>query len=387
MNPIQIPEALRDLNAVYSAAGHRLWLVGGFVRDHVRGIAPKDVDLATTATPDEQVIICNAAGIRWIGTGLQHGTLTVLAGGEPYEITTLRTDVETDGRHATVAYTRDLLTDLERRDLTMNALAIPLSNPDEIIDPFGGVEDALAGRVRFVGDAGRRIREDYLRILRWLRFKGRFQSDIDDGADDLEAIAENAQGLSMISVERVWSEISRILSGGRPAGIIDLMETTCVLRVLGLPSTSEQATSQIAKMRQHTNDPAALLAAWLGPIASDVANQWKMSNLERDTIRFVSTRMALPNYGLADAKFDLVDGYDRRLIEVVLKTRSNDKALRELALWEAPDFPVQGRDLVAAGMAPGKTVGETLKRMREAWIASDYALTREELMIEVGASS
>lgn len=380
MNPINIAPELRDLHAVYVAAGHEMWLVGGFVRDYVRGITPKDVDLATTATPDEQIELLNVAGIKWFGTGLQHGTLTVLAGDEAYEITTLRTDVETDGRHATVAYTRDLLTDLERRDLTMNALAISLSDEDKIIDPFGGVYDALTGRVRFVGDAGRRIREDYLRILRWFRFKGRFQSNINDGKSDMEAIRDNADGLSIISVERVWSEISRILAGARPAGIIDLMDLTGVLRVLRLPSGIERPTNVLVDMRPHSDDPAALLAGWLGPVASEVANRWKMSNIERDTVRFVADRLGRQSYTLADAKLDLVNDIERRLVEIVLKTKGRSDILRELVIWETPIFPVQGRDLLDAGMAPGREVGAALRQMREQWIESNYTLGREALI-------
>lgn len=379
MNPIQIPQELRDLEAAYSARGHRMWLVGGCVRDHVRGVSAKDVDIATTATPDEQVAICDEAGFRWFGTGLQHGTLTVLAGGEAYEITTLRTDVETDGRHATVAFTRDLATDLERRDLTFNAIAMTFDG--EVTDLFGGVEDAKAGRVRFVGDAGTRIREDFLRILRWFRFKGRFQSEITEGGDDLAAITGNVGGLSVISVERVWSEISRILAGGRPAGIIDLMEQAGVLTVLGLPSTRERATDALAEMRRHTDDPAALLVAWLGPWAGEFAGRWKLSNAERETVRFLGARLQQDAYGIADAKFDLVDGIERRLVEIVLKTRFSDKALRELVAWDTPTFPVAGRDLLNAGHPAGKSMGERLRRMKTAWIESDYTMDKDGLMV------
>ena len=143
--PITVPAELHALEAVYAKAGHKLWLVGGCVRDHIMGLTPKDIDLATTATPDEQIALCDAAGYRWFGTGLQHGTITVLAGGEPYEITTLRTDVSCDGRHAEVEWASDIVVDLERRDLTINAIAMTLAG--EVIDPFGGVEDSGAARV------------------------------------------------------------------------------------------------------------------------------------------------------------------------------------------------------------------------------------------------
>lgn len=373
IDPIAVPAELAELELVYKAAGHRLYLVGGVVRDHILKLDSKDTDLATDATPDEQIALLEAAGYRWFGTGLQHGTITMLAGGEAYEITTFRTDVETDGRHAVVAYTRDLPTDLARRDLTFNAIAMTLSG--EIVDPFGGVEDALAKRVRFVGVADERIREDYLRIMRWFRFLGRFGADLDTETVDAVAVRDNAAGLARISVERIWSEMQRILSGPRPAGIVDMMKALGVLDVLSLKGDADR----LADMRAITPDPLLLLAAWLGTDAQKVANVWNMSNAERDAVRFSSDRLS-GTYDLTQAKLDLVDRIDPKWVDAVLRLQGRRDAVRTLSHWEVPAFPVTGQDLVDAGMAPGKAVGVRMKAMRAKWIASDYAMTMDELM-------
>jgi tRNA nucleotidyltransferase/poly(A) polymerase len=368
-----ITDDLRTLEAAYAAAGHQFWLVGGWTRDQVLGLESKDVDIATSATPEEQVEICERAGFRWFGTGLKHGTLTILAGGEPYEITSFRTDVETDGRHATVAYSRDLLVDLARRDLTINAIAQSLDG--EVVDPFGGVADALAGRVRFVGEASDRIREDYLRILRWFRFVGRFASTIVEDGPEAKAIAANAQGLSRISVERVWSETRRILSGRQADRVVMLMADLGVLDVLGI---ARHDAARLAAAADHTDDPAVLLAAWLGEDAVEVADRWKASGDERATVVFAAPRIVRP-YGRDEARLDLVDGAAVAVVAAILRTQGLHEVADEIEAWTVPVFPVKGRDLLDDGMKPGPAVGEAIRRMREAWVASDYVLDADEL--------
>jgi len=173
--------ALWCLRDAFRAQGFDLKLVGGCVRDLMLGLTPKDVDLHTDATPDECVLIYQAEGVRFEETGLSHGTISVIFDHVAYEITSLRTDTETDGRHAVVSYTRDWHTDLRRRDFRFNAMS--MSFEGDILDPFGGQADLEAGVVRFVGDAETRIKEDYLRILRWFRFRGRFGMQMDAAAE------------------------------------------------------------------------------------------------------------------------------------------------------------------------------------------------------------
>lgn len=374
IEPIRIPEALATLGRLYESAGHEIWLVGGCVRDHVLDLPSKDIDLATSATPEEQVALYEANGYHWIGTGLQHGTITVIAGGEPYEITTFRTDVETDGRHALIQYSKDLEVDLARRDLRFNAIAMAFDG--RVVDPYDGIGDARAGKVRFVGEPGERIREDYLRIMRWFRFLGRFGETLDRASPDAEAVRENAAGMSRISVERVWSEMQRILQGPRPGGIVDMMWDLGVLSALDIPRGDADG---LANARRHTDNPALLLAVWLGTDAPAVARAWKTSNAEQEAVAFAANRLT-SDYTLEAAKLDMVDGVPTIWVDKVLRIQGNNGAIRALIDWTVPTFPVAGRDLVQAGMPAGKEIGERLRMLRAAWIASDYTLEQGQLV-------
>jgi poly(A) polymerase len=200
-----------------AGAGYEARAVGGAVRNTLMGLPAGDVDLATTAKPEETLKACESAGLKCVPTGLTHGTVTVLAGGSAYEVTTLREDVETFGRHATVAFTADWVADARRRDFTMNALYCAADGT--VSDPLGGWPDLVARRVRFVGDPAERIREDYLRILRFFRFQAEVGKGAPDGAA-LAACVRERQGLAKLSAERVRSELIKLLSAADPlAGV------------------------------------------------------------------------------------------------------------------------------------------------------------------------
>jgi tRNA nucleotidyltransferase/poly(A) polymerase len=377
--PLAVPDDLREIDDVYVAGGHRSWLVGGCVRDAIMGGKPKDMDAATTAKPLEQIAMCNAAGLKWFGTGIKHGTLTVLGRttGEPYEITTLRTDLECDGRHAEVAWTDDVEVDLGRRDLSVNAIAMTMRG--EIVDPFGGVQDCLDRRIRFVGDAATRIAEDHLRILRWFRFLGRFGPDATFDDEDVRAIARNAKLLQGISVERIWSEMQRILVGEDPARVVRLMRKTGVLGVLGLREDDEDV---LTRARAASSDPAFIMAAWQKDHATDRMVAWKTSRAEQDAVGFALPRFRR-NYAMGNAMVDLVDGADRTAVVSLLRMRddpSSRRALRVLDAWTVPVFPVGGDDLIAAGMKPGVEMGRALNGMKASWIASGFTLTKEQML-------
>lgn len=379
---IEPTEGLLALERLYAARGHELVFVGGCVRDATLGLAWKDVDLATSATPDEQIEIYRGAGIRYFETGLQHGTITVIVDGETYEITTYRTDVETDGRHATVAYTRELAVDLERRDLTMNAMAMRFDGT--VVDPFGGREDALAGVVRFVGDADARLREDYLRILRWFRFLGRFSpaGGVSPEREALRAVTANAAGLKRISVERIWSETARILTGPNAIPVTHVMISTGVAAAIGLPAGNDQMLRTAA---HYGMDPATTLAAYLADRADPeaavlISRRWKMSNEERQRVAFVSRTLIEDGYDLARARRDVVDGKPAAMVADVLRLRMRPDDADALLAWEVPTFPVTGADLKASGMTQGVALGNAMRRMREDWIASGYALGRDDLL-------
>ena len=225
------PELLKLSNAI-SERGYDVRIVGGAVRDLLLGKAPKDVDLSTNATPEQMMEVFNADGIRFIETGLQHGTLTVHINKRDFEVTTLRTDTETDGRHAKVTFTHDWRVDAERRDLTINAMSLGLDG--DLYDYFGGREDLTNRIVRFVGNPRLRIEEDYLRILRYFRFYGKIaeQPDKHDQAT-LDIIRDTAEGLRRIAVERVWVEVAKILTGNYAASLLQLMDELTVSKCIG----------------------------------------------------------------------------------------------------------------------------------------------------------
>jgi poly(A) polymerase len=216
------------LCAALEAAGHRALLVGGCVRDALLGEPVGDVDLTTDATPDAVTRIAEAAGFRTVPTGIDHGTVTVIAEGRPHEVTTFRRDVETDGRRAVVAFSTEIAEDAARRDLTMNALYADRSGT--VIDPLGGLADTLSRHVRFVGDPETRIREDYLRILRFFRFHAAY-GDPGGGidADGLAACAALAEGLDGISRERIHAELRKLLAARDPAPAVAAMAQSGVL--------------------------------------------------------------------------------------------------------------------------------------------------------------
>jgi tRNA nucleotidyltransferase (CCA-adding enzyme) len=377
-NILDIPSALVDLKAKYTQAGYELWFVGGCVRDSLMGVTPKDIDLTTSATPDEQIALYREHGLHYIATGLQHGTMTVVLDRIPYEITTYRIDAETDGRHATVVYTRDLREDLQRRDLTINAIAMGFDG--EIFDPFNGARDIENNRVVFVGNAEDRMREDYLRILRWFRFYGRFGAgrNIEAYAETVPAIVANLEGLRQISVERIWAEVGKIIAGPHALEVLDLMQYTGVAKVIGLPVEGNNIFLNTA--RGASRNPAFLMAAYYGPKVLDIATAWKWSNQERRAARFLIERNWF-TYKLADAKRDVFLKQDQRewaSSYLRMKKRNDDAAL--LDTWVVPTFPVTGQDLMARGVPQGPELGIAIEALKERWIASDYTLSKADML-------
>lgn len=362
---------LRNLRAIFVSRGFDLWVVGGACRDTMLGLDPKDIDLATSATPDEQVAIYSENDIRYIATGLQHGTLTVVLD-QPYEITSLRTETDHDGRHATVAYTRDLSEDLGRRDLTINAMA--LSFDGEIIDPFGGAADLAASRVRFVGVAEERMNEDYLRILRFFRFHARFAGEAPIDQDAVEAIRQTRQGLGMISVERIWSEMSRIISGPAAIPTLRQMIDMALFEIIQMPYGRFDDLS--LAIDAGITDSAALMGCFLSEDqATGLAQMWKWSKAEKDRAVFMArnTSMAVSNDTLRSM---LVDNVARDWVVDL----SRFYGLEDVSDWQAPVFPITGADLIANGVTPGPAMGTILQTMRRQWKDSDYVLSREELL-------
>jgi poly(A) polymerase len=388
--------------AALTADGDEVRLVGGSVRDAVLGEPMDgDLDLATPATPDVVSALARRAGLKVVPTGIAHGTVTVVADGRPYEVTTLRRDVATDGRRAEVAFGSDWVEDARRRDFTMNAMSL---SPDGTLhDPVGGYRDCLARRVRFIGVADERIREDYLRILRFFRFHARFGASEPD-AEGMHAVARNLDGLPRLSAERIAQEMRKLLVAARAAETLGAMAECGVLdRVLaGVPRLVRFARFvAICRATGWRIEAAPALTALSAFVAEDVerlAARLKLSGAERERMAAAEaaargvTAAGAAAAGDRDARVLLYrlgadawrDGV--RLAWADTGADADDNAWRKLLAlpdrWTPPRFPLAGRDLLATGVPPGPEIGRRLAELEARWIASDFALTKVELLAE-----
>jgi len=379
------------------AGGAEVRFVGGCVRDAVAGRPIADIDLATDAPPGRVVELLEAARLKAIPTGIEHGTVTAISAGRPYEVTTLRHDVETDGRRAVVAFTDDWEADAARRDFTMNALSL---EPDgRLHDPFGGVADLRAGRVRFVGDARQRIAEDVLRLLRFFRFFAHYGSPPPD-ADALTACREMAHLLPRLSAERIRVELLKLLAAPDPAAVITLMRDEGVLDHFLAQATAVERLARLAAIESALglNDPLRRLAAVLqadGATARHLAQGLRLSNAERDRLVAMAEpelepspefdgaarRRALYRVGAATwADLVLLAWVDRG-------GGRDDSGWRGLLSaadgWSRPKFPLSGGDVKRLGVAEGEAVGALLRAVEAWWIASDFAAGRDACLAEL----
>ncbi len=360
-------------------------LVGGVVRDTLLGRPVADIDLATPLLPDSVITALRDARIRVVPTGLDHGTVTAVVDGHGFEITTLRRDVETDGRHAVVAFTTDWRTDASRRDFTINAMS--MTRDGAVFDYFGGVSDLRAGIVRFVGDAATRIAEDYLRILRFFRFFARYGRTEPDAAT-LSAIHAGVPGLLRLSAERVWRELTKILSAPDPRRAIILMEAAGVIAAVVPEGADAARVIQLIEAGAPA-DAGLRMAALLTGDPVTFADRLKLSGPERD--RLLALRHdAVPAPGSDDASLRraLADTEPGVLIDrswLVGGSSPGWAVLRDrIAATPRPVFPLGGRDVVAIGVPPGPAVGTLLRDVRAWWLErgcmDDLVACRRKLM-------
>jgi poly(A) polymerase len=362
------PELARLVAAL--GAGNARW-VGGAVRDTLIECQVHDIDAATPLLPNEVIDRLEAAGIRTIPTGIDHGTVTAIIEGGNVEITTLRKDVSTDGRRATVDFASDWREDAARRDFTINALyADPVSL--EVFDYFGGVDDLAQGRVRFIGDARERIREDYLRILRYFRFQARFGSRLDATAE--EACAELAPSLKGLSRERVGWELQNLLALPDPSATVARMHALGVLQVV-LPDTGEQEIDKLGALVEAERaaaiapDPMRRMAALLPaapPVAEAVAARLRLSRKQRQRLACAAAR-------------DMRDGENPRALAYTFGTDcAVDRLLltggdaRAIVDWDRPRFPLKGGEIVARGVAAGPEVAAIMRRIEQRWVEEGF---------------
>lgn len=345
--------------------------VGGAVRDALLGLPVHDVDCATLLLPDAVIAACAAAGIRTVPTGIEHGTVTAILEDGPVEITTLRRDVATDGRRATIAFANDWREDAARRDFTINALyADPVTL--EIADYFGGMDDLAARRVRFIGRAADRIAEDHLRILRYYRFQARFGAALDDEAE--AACARFAHTLKGLSRERVASELLALLAHPDPHATIMRMQTHGVLGVI-LPEAQGEQLGALARLIAHEDaqgfspDPLRRLAALVpaSPQTADgVAARLRLSRTQR--ARLVSAAARETDDTAEPRALAYRIGKDRA-IDRLLLTGADTSLLAE---WEPPVFPLRGGEIVERGIAAGPDIARILKSVEARWVAESF---------------
>jgi poly(A) polymerase len=346
--------------------------VGGAVRDDLLGLPVSDVDLATRIEPHEAVRRLEDARIKAVPTGIEHGTITAVSDGHPFEITTLRRDVSTDGRRATVAFTDDWKEDAARRDFTINALsADPITG--EIFDYFGGLDDLEQRHVRFIGDPLRRIAEDHLRILRFFRFHARFGAGEPDAAA-LDACTRRANDLMALSRERIADELLKLLGMPDPSDTVGIMLERAILKAV-LPEIGLERLpglrALVAAEREAgiAPDPLRRLAALLPrdpELAEQIAARLKLSNKARKR--------------LACAVADQRDSSPRALAYRIGNECAADRLLlagdaaeaAAIAAWKAPRLPISGGELIARGLEEGPIVARTLRRIDERWVESGF---------------
>jgi poly(A) polymerase len=379
------PDLIR-LTAALGAREGLVRFVGGAVRDALLGLPVSDLDLATSLRPEEVSRRVRAVGFKAVPTGIAHGTITAVLPDGPVEVTTLRRDVSTDGRRATVAFTSDWREDAARRDFTINALS---ADPTDgtIHDYFGGIDDVRTGSVRFIGDPLARIAEDHLRILRFFRFHARFGEGAPDAAG-LAACAARANDLMALSRERIAQELIKLLGGIDPTPTVALMVERGILAPV-LPEIDGEGVTRlrrlVARERHYGGDPLRRLAALLPAdpqLADLVGARLKLSKAQRKRLVSAAEPAAPgPARPLAHA-IGLGNARDRLL----LRSDDADAALAELEGWTPPRLPIGGGDLVALGLSAGPTVAATLQAIERQWVAEGFpdnarvdAIAREQV--------
>ncbi len=346
--------------------GETTRLIGGVVRDTLLGQPVSDIDMATRLTPDEVIARLKTAGVKSVPTGIAHGTVTAVLPSGPVEITTLRRDVSTDGRRATVAFTDDWREDAARRDFSINALS---ANPEtgEVFDYFGGRDDLAAGIVRFIGDPLQRISEDHLRILRFFRFFARFgKGDPDPAA--YEACAARANDLMALSRERIASELLKLLSYPTPVVAIRLMLARGILKPVLPEIITVDALDALVVREGSGGDPIRRFAALIGPnpaVAQDIAKRLKLSKAHGKRLATAcGSTLPITSIPALAYRIGSEGARDRLLLS------GGDPA--PLDSWKRPTLPVTGGTLITRGLEPGPIVAQTLAAIEDAWIDAGF---------------
>lgn len=400
-HPWMTADSLRPvLQALEAARPGGSRFVGGCVRNAILGDPVDDVDIATQLEPDAVTKALESAGLKAVPTGLEHGTITAVSGGAAFEITTLRKDVSTDGRRAVVAFTEDWDEDSRRRDFRINAIYADFDG--QVYDPQNGLKDAENREIVFIGDADDRIREDYLRILRFFRFFAWYGSGRPD-RDGLLACSRHKAQMETLSAERVWAELKKLLTAPDPGFALRWMWTVSILETLTGSKFGVDTASRLPALEQAQGwdiDPLLRFMALLPPRverAETIAAKLKLSNAEKGRIMdWARLSHGLQRgEGLGDeiSEADLYaalyrDGAQPFLDRAILAwadepERDLGDFVSRLKSWERPEFPVSGKDLIAQGYEPGEALGKELKSLENKWIESGFSLDRAALLDQI----
>ncbi len=379
--------------ACLNREGFEARVVGGAVRNTLLDEPVREVDFATTARPEDTLRLAAEAGIKTVPTGISHGTVTLIAHSVPFEVTTLRKDVETHGRHATVEFGEDWAEDARRRDFTMNALYA--GSKGEVHDPLGGAADLLARRVRFVGDAHTRIQEDYLRILRFFRFSAQYGHGEFDREGIAAAIRERL-GLQRLSRERIRAELLHILVARRALDAIEVMADSGLLLLLLGGVARLERFNRLCRIEDALGlrpDPIYRLAAlgvFIEEDAARLAAKLRLSSHETNDLLSFAAAPPFAEPCPRDLRAALYRLGPRLYLGHVLLAWASQGASASdaawtsaaglLRSWRRPKFPIGGADLIARGWNSGAALGECLKRLEEVWIGSGFILSREDLL-------
>lgn len=371
-------DATQAVFAMLTDAGYEAYMVGGCVRNALIGAEVSDIDISTNASPETVSNLAKQAGLRAVPTGIDHGTITVISGGEPHEITTYRHDIETDGRRAVIAFADNMLDDAKRRDFTMNALYADANG--DVVDPLGGLKDLEARVVRFIGNAEDRIHEDYLRILRFFRFSA-WYGDPSKGfdADALAAIGSNLAGIEKLSRERIGHEMTKLLLAPDPSMAISIMAQTGVLTQV-LPGSDAKALPVLVHLEGQAGVSPSFprrLAALGGEDVAEALRLSKADTREIARLRDAATEIASAEevgYRLGEAS-----GLDARLLRcALLETSFDPEESSRVSFGASQLYPVTAADLM--DQLQGPKLGAALKRLEAEWVSSGFKLTKNELI-------
>ncbi len=397
----------QEVFALLNADDGEARVAGGAVRNSLMGRDVADVDIATTLLPIDVVERAKTAGMKPVPTGIEHGTVTVVNKGATFEVTTLREDIDTDGRHAEVRFGKDWQKDANRRDLTINGLYADVDG--NVIDLVGGLSDIETANVRFIGNAEQRIEEDYLRVLRFFRFFAQYGKGRPD-AEGLKASARAVSKLSQLSAERIWKEMRLLFSADDPSRALLWMRTTGVLTAI-FPETEKWGIDSIGPLMETRaamnweNDPMLLLEAIIPPDVDrvgELASRLKMSGADRDRLKHWAKTPKFA-HDMAETALDrqiyrgswsgVKDVLSLSLVSARSRAEADDAAMIESAgftkllaraeKWVKPKFPLSGKDLMVLGVSAGKDMGDQLKKLEELWIESNFNLSKSDLLAKL----